>query len=62
MKVKELIASLKRENQENEVFIATQDGTDILDVFEATDGKYGNGETFTVVNPVGMDDYISPLK
>ncbi|WP_066895697.1 hypothetical protein [Clostridium nigeriense] len=62
MKVKDLIANLERQNQENEVYIATQDGTDILDIFETTGCKFLSGETFTLINPVGMDDYISPLK
>lgn len=61
MKVKDLIANLQKENQENEVYIATQDGTDILDIFEVIDARYGSGEAFTVINPVGMDDYISPM-
>lgn len=56
MKVKDLIANLQKENQENEVYIATQDGTDILDIFEVIDGRFGNNETFTIINPVGMDD------
>lgn len=58
MKVKDLIANLQKENQENEVFIATQDGTDVLDIFETTDGKFNNGETLTIIIPVGMDDYV----
>lgn len=65
MKVKDLIANLQKENQENqenEVYIATQDGTDILDIFEVIEARYGSGETFTIINPVGMDDYVSPMK
>jgi len=62
MKVKDLIANLERQNQENEVFIATQDGTDILDIFETIGCKFLGGKTFTLINPVGMDDYIKPLK
>lgn len=62
MKVKDLIANLQKENQENEVYIATQDGADILDIFEVIDARYGNGETFSIINPVGMDDYVSPMK
>ncbi|MEG0133094.1 MAG: hypothetical protein RR851_13120 [Clostridium sp.] len=62
MKVKDLIENLERQNQENEVYIATQDGTDILDVFETTGCKFLNGKTFTLINPVDMDDYISPIK
>lgn len=58
MKVKDLRANLKRENQENEIYIATQDGTDILEIFEVIDAKYGSGESFTIINPVGMDDCI----
>lgn len=61
MKVKDLIANLQKENQENEVYIAAQDGTDILDIFEVIEARYGNGETFTIITPVGMDDYVSPI-
>lgn len=48
MKVKDLIANLQKENQENEVWVESQDGTNLLDIIEVTDGA-GSWETFTVI-------------
>ncbi|MCD3211789.1 hypothetical protein G8T71_10525 [Clostridium botulinum C/D] len=49
MKVRELIANLQKQNMENDIFI--QDRDFLLDVFEVTDGKAQDGETFTVLIP-----------
>lgn len=65
MKVKDLIANLLKENQENEVWVEAQDGTNLLDICEVTDGVMGKEETFTVIiteESVGNGDYIETLK
>ncbi|CAM2079721.1 MAG: hypothetical protein NSGCLCUN01_03949 [uncultured Clostridium sp.] len=52
MKVKELIANLEKENQENDICIVTQDGTDtfdISDIFEGLDSRGNIGKTCTVI-------------
>ena len=52
MKVKELIANLEKENQENDICIVTQDGTDtfdISDIFEGLDARGDIGKTCTVI-------------
>ena len=65
MKVKDLISNLLKENQENEVWVEAQDGTNLLDICEVTDGAMGKEETFTVIiteESVSNRDYIEPLK
>ena len=51
MKVKELIANLEKENQENDICIVTQDGIDfdISDIFEGLDARGEIGKTCTVI-------------
>ena len=52
MKVKELIANLEKENQENDICIVTQDGTDtfdISDIFEGLDTRGDIGKPCTVI-------------
>lgn len=49
MKVKDLIANLLKENQENEVWVESQNGENALDICEVTNGRCGNTETFTII-------------
>lgn len=49
MKVKDLIANLKREDKEAEVYIQDKDW--LLDVFEVTGGKNPDGSNFVVIVP-----------
>lgn len=53
MKVKDLIANLKRENQESDVYV--QDKNLLLDVFEVTGGKNPDESSFVVIVP-DMDE------
>lgn len=64
MIVEELIEQLRKENPKNEVWVESQDGTNLLDIREVTDGA-GGGETFTVLileESVSNGDYLEPLK
>lgn len=49
MKVKDLIANLKREDKEAEIYI--QDRDYLLDVYEVTGGKNPDKSNFVVIIP-----------
>ncbi|GEM_PF-1327079 len=50
MKVKDLIANLKKQNLEGEVYVMVREDL-VDDVFEVTDGKSEDGTEFTVIIP-----------
>ncbi len=54
MKVKDLIASLEKQNPENDAYLAMQDGMGMHDIYEITDAGYED-ETITIIFPCNMD-------
>lgn len=54
MKVKDLIANLRREDKEAEVYI--QDRDYLLDVYEVTSGKNLDKSNFVVIVPEQDED------